>query len=93
MFYICEDNTGYIDKYVAMLETGCGKVDGTSDLDLSKMSNDLVDYNGALGTGSKALNYTTWTNNGWGSISIEDTSTKYAFPMHSIVNILSLVKS
>lgn len=90
---VCEDNTGYIDKYVAMLETGCGKVDGTSDLDLSKMSNDLVDYNGALGTGSKALNYTTWTNNGWGSISIEDTSTKYAFPMQSIVNILSIVES
>lgn len=90
---ICEDNTGYIDKYVAMLETGCGKVDGTSDLDLSKMSNNLVDYNGALGTGSKALNYTTWTNNGWGSISIEDTSTKYAFPMQSIVNILSIVES
>lgn len=90
---VCEDNTGYIDKYVAMLVKGCGKVDGTSDLDLSKMSNNLVDYNGALGTGSKALNYTTWTNNGWGSISIEDTSTKYAFPMQSIVNILSIVES
>ena len=59
-----------------MLETGCGKVDGTSDLDLSKMSNDLVDYNGALGTGSKALNYTTWTTgNKWGSLKLEDTST------------------
>ena len=88
---VCEDSNGYIDKYVAMLETGCGKVDGTSDLDLSKMSNDLVNYNGTLSTGSTALNYTTWTNNGWGSISIEDT--KYAFPMQSIVNILSLVKN
>lgn len=90
---VCEDNTGYIDKYVTMLEKGCGKVDGTSDLDLSKMSNNLVDYNGSLGTGSKALNYTTWTDNGWASIRIEDTSTEYAFPMQSIVNILSIVES
>lgn len=91
---VCEDNTGYIDKYVAMLETGCGKVDGTSNLDLSTMSKNLVNYNGTLDTGSKALNYTTWTtDNKWGSLKLEDTSTKYAFPMQSIVNILSLVKS
>ena len=91
---ICEDNTGYIDKYVAMLETGCGKVDGTSNLDLSTMSKNLVNYNGTLDTGSKALNYTTWTNKKtWGSTNLEDTSAKYAFPMQSIVNILSLVKS